>query len=56
MAANTFITDNKGQVMDEIPDLQDQSSLMLCRCRFSGGGRESISHLLDFRGGQYIEK
>jgi hypothetical protein len=43
-----------GQVSDQLPDFQDQTSLMQCECSVSESGRKHIAPFLALIGRMYI--
>jgi len=56
MAFNMFSRHYNHQVAHQLPDLQDQTLLMLCWCSFSVCAMECVSLVFDYKGGQYITK
>jgi len=55
-AAYSALMNVRIQLPLRLPKLQDQKSLTYCWLSFSGWGRERVSLVFDYKGGQYIRK
>jgi len=54
MAANILIMYSNVQIAFELPELQDQYSLMLCWCSFSDLGREHVTLSCAYTASRYL--